>query len=263
MLRSLAFLTGYSIRATDGVIGQVDEAYFDDAQWAIRYLVVETGIWLDRRVLITPISIIRADWEGRAIDVALTKAQVKDSPSVDANRPVSRRFESAYFAHFGFVPYWGGPAMWAAASYPGSFANGTLAATRAGAEAEGAAATESDAGQEQDSHLHSSKEVKGYHIAALDGAIGHVDDFVVDDGNWAIRFIEVDTSNWIGGRSVMVPRNALREVSWVDRTLHVALTRQQVERSPRPEETGLSEAYERQLTAHYGAEHAWGEDPRT
>lgn len=262
MLRSLTSLTGYAIRATDGGVGQVEEVYFDDQHWTIRYLVVETGVWLDRRVLITPISIMRADWERRAIDVALTTQQVKDSPSVDLHQPVSRRYESEYFAYFGYTPYWGGPGTWAAASYPGAFADGALAAARAKANAEHAAAFEPGQGHERDSHLHSSTDVKGYHIKALDGEIGHIDDFVVDDRSWVIRFIEVDTSNWIGGTSVLVPRETLRDVNWVDRTLGVALTRQQIERSPRPEQAGLSEEFERRLIAHYGAEHGWGERAR-
>jgi hypothetical protein len=263
VLRSLEKLRRYSLHATDGDIGQVDEFYFDDQHWAIRYMVVDTGVWLGRRVLVAPIAIKRPDWERRSIDVALTKEQVKNSPSVDLHRPVSRLYESQYFAYFGYTPYWGGPGMWASASYPGSFADGTIAAQRAVADAErAAAASENLEGRGAESHLRSSREVKGYHIQAIDGEIGHVDDFVVDDRTWAIRFIEVDTSNWIGGKSVLVPQSALRNVNWVDHTLSVALTREQVERSPGAGPGGLTDDYERRLAAHYGVEHGWGEGSR-
>ena len=99
MLRNVKDLRGYAIRATDGVIGHVDDFYFDDEAWAIRYLVVETGRWLpDRQVLISPISIGHPDWSAQLLPVFLTKAQVKGSPDIDTNKPVSRQREAMYHA---------------------------------------------------------------------------------------------------------------------------------------------------------------------
>src|SRR5687767_2340606 len=55
MLRNIKDLRGYVIRAIDGTIGKVDDFYFDDEDWGIRYLVVDTGSWLSgRKVLISP-----------------------------------------------------------------------------------------------------------------------------------------------------------------------------------------------------------------
>ena len=97
MLRNVKDLRGYAIRATDGVIGHVDDFYFDDEAWAIRYLVVETGRWLpDRQVLISPISIGHPDWSAQLLPVSLTKAQVKGSPDIDTKKPVSRQREATY-----------------------------------------------------------------------------------------------------------------------------------------------------------------------
>jgi PRC-barrel domain len=263
VLRSLEKLRGYALRATDGDVGAVDEFYFDDQHWAVRYMVAETSSWLSRRVLIAPIAISRVDWTGRVVNVAISTDQVRNSPDVDLHRPVSRQYEADYFAYFGYAPYWGGPGMWAAASYPGAFADGTVAAERAVADVERAKAEDPVTSRASgDSHLHSSKDVKGHHIAATDGEIGHVDDFIIDDRSWAIRYIEIDTSNWIGGRSVLIPQSALRTISWADRTLNVALTRDQIERSPGPDESGLSIEYEGRLAAHYGVEHVRGESER-
>jgi hypothetical protein len=84
-------LKGFTIRATDGELGTVDQFYFDDETWAIRYLTVETGGWLGgRRVLISPISVVHADWQAKRLDVALTKKQVENSPNIDTHQPVSR-----------------------------------------------------------------------------------------------------------------------------------------------------------------------------
>src|ERR1700722_4514039 len=77
MLTNAAFLKGLSIQATDGELGTVDQFYFDDETWAIRYLTVETGGWLGgRSVLISPISVVHTDWPAKRLDVSLTKKQV-------------------------------------------------------------------------------------------------------------------------------------------------------------------------------------------
>jgi len=83
MLRNITELRGYTILATDGHIGTVDDFYFDDEDWTIRYLVVDTGGWLSgRKVLISPLSLGRPDFPGRLLPVSLTKAQVEHSPEM-------------------------------------------------------------------------------------------------------------------------------------------------------------------------------------
>ena len=77
IFRNVKDLRGYAIRATDGVIGKVEDLYFDDEDWAIRYLVVETGSWASgRKVLISPIAIGHPDWMEQLLPVSLTKAHV-------------------------------------------------------------------------------------------------------------------------------------------------------------------------------------------
>ena len=123
MLRNSAHLKGFTIRATDGELGTVDQFYFDDETWAIRYLVVETGGWLGgRQVLISPISVVHADWEAERLDVALTKKQVENSPNIDTHQPVSRQHEAEYYGYYGYPYYWGGPYLWGPAFYPAGLA---------------------------------------------------------------------------------------------------------------------------------------------
>ena len=113
MLMNSTHLKGLEIRATDGEIGTVDEFYFEDETWAIRYLVVQTGGWLGGRpVLISPFSIVRADWQAKRLHVALTKKQVENSPDILAHQPVSRQHEAAFNQYYGYPYYWGGPFMW-------------------------------------------------------------------------------------------------------------------------------------------------------
>ncbi len=103
MLTNATHLKGLAIRATDGELGTVDEFYFDDETWAIRYLIVETGGWLGGKlVLISPFSVTNTDWEARRLDVALTKKQVADSPDINTHQPVSRQHEAAYLGYYGY-----------------------------------------------------------------------------------------------------------------------------------------------------------------
>ena len=195
MLRNVTYLKGFAIRAPDGEIGTVEQFYFDDETWAIRYLVVNTGGWLPGRlVLVSPIALRQAEWQSKRLDVALTKKQIEDSPPIDTHKPVSRQHEAAYMGYFGYPYYWIGPFLWGLASYPA----GLVAQREAVTEAKAAQAREGK--EPADSHLRSTNEVTGYHIEAADGEIGHVADFIVDDETWAIRYLEVDMRNWWPGK---------------------------------------------------------------
>ncbi|MDQ3347872.1 MAG: PRC-barrel domain-containing protein, partial [Acidobacteriota bacterium] len=247
MLRNTNDLIGCTIRASDGDIGSVTTFFFDDERWAVRYVVVDTGKWLPgRKVLISPVSVRDANWLDRALEVALTRAQVKGSPDIDTQRPVSRQHESQYAAYYGYPSYWGGAGLWGAGAYPGSLAGAHMAAEIADAQAR---RTE----RPEDSHLRSVDVVKGYHIHATDGEIGHVEHFLIDDATWAIQYIVVDTSNWWGGRRVLVAPSWIRDVSWSTSTVSVNMTRDAIRNSPEYDPLReVSRLYEEGLYSHYG-----------
>src|SRR4249920_3124468 len=91
MLRSIKELYGNKLGAPDGEIGHVKDFYFDDQNWAIRYLVVDTGTWLPgRQVLLSPYSLGRLDQVERVLRVNLTRKQIENSPSIETHKPVSR-----------------------------------------------------------------------------------------------------------------------------------------------------------------------------
>ena len=252
MLTNAKNLNGFVIRATDGEIGTVEQCYFDDDSWAIRYLIVETGGWLaGRRVLVSPFSVVDADWRVGQLDVALTKKQVEGSPDIDTHRPVSRQHEAAYLGYFGYPTYWGGPYMWGPVLYPSGLpVIPTTAADKALAER---IRTEST-----DSHLRSTDEVKGYQIEAADGEIGHVAGFVIDDEDWAIRYMEVATRNWWPGKKVLVSPAWIKRVSWTDSTVYVDLFRDAIQRGPEFDESAaITREYEELLYSHYGLPPYW------
>jgi hypothetical protein len=244
-------LKGVVIRATDGEIGTVDQLYFDDETWVIRYLTVDTGGRLGcRRVLISPISVVHADWQAKRLDVALTKKQVENSPDIDTHMPVSRQHEADFFGYYGYPFYWEGPYLWGPAFYPVDLANRTTASAEAMAD--------SIRKQSKDSHLRSTDAVSGYHIEAADGEIGHVNGFLVDDEAWAVRYLEVATRNWWPGKKVLVSPAWIELVSWTDSKVYVGLSREAIKNGPEyVESMPITREYEDRLFRHYGRPPYW------
>lgn len=217
MLHNVKDLRGDKIAATDGEIGSIDDVYFDDAGWRVRYFVVDTGGWLaGRKVLISPVSIDRNRSSEDTIAVGLSRSQVEHSPPVDADKPVDRQYEEAYARYYGVPLYWAPPE----AALP--------ALQRSYERGEQLKEAERKAAQ---SDLRSSDDVTGYSIKASDGRIGHVDDIRVDDRNWAIADLIVDTRDWLPGKKVLVPPNAIRDIDWSTREVRLRMSRKDVEKA--------------------------------
>ena len=255
MLRSVQNLQRYQIVATDGAIGHVDQFFFDDERWTVRYLVAGTGKRLPgRRVLISPFSIRHVDWTAGEVSLSITRGMVKSSPDVDTHKPVSRQQEADYLRYYGYPFYWAGAGLWGPGAYPAGLAAESAADAQALAKAE-----QEEASARGDSHLRSSKEVVGYHLQAADGELGHVEDFLVEDDSWTIRYIVVDTSNWSFGKHILVPPDWIRKVSWPQKKVHVDLTRETVKGAP---EYDAAIHLDRQWEADYYAHHRrppyWG-----
>jgi hypothetical protein len=267
MLRTMHDLEDYAIRATDGTIGHVKDCYFDDRAWVIRYLVVDTGSWLSsRKVLISPISIGHANWAEKVLPVSITREQVKNSPDIDTDKPVSRQHEIEYLGYYGYSPYWGGAGLWGAGAYPYMMIPGHLGfaetprALRTEAE-ETFDRTYAAQHQDDDPHLRSCKAVVDYHIHATDGDIGHVQGLLVDEETWAIRYLVVNTSDWWLGHQVLVAPQWIRDVSWSHDTVSVNLTRQSVKDAPPYESTALLDrARETAVYKHYERAGYWMAD---
>jgi uncharacterized protein YrrD len=241
-LRRVRDVTDLTIQATDGEIGSAQEVYFDDRSWAVRYLVVKTGGWLrGRQVLLAPAAIEEIDDAQGTIRVALTKEQIEHSPPIDAAKPLSREYEEAYFRHFQWAPYWEpGPTTWSGSvPYPGTPPIPIDTTLPADAP--------------KNPHLRTSNEVIGYDIRARDGAVGHVEDLVVDDKEWVVRYVEVDTKNWLPGKKVLLQTMRIDHISWIDRSVAVTLTRHTIESAPAYDPSQLiTPEYEVQLFKYYG-----------
>jgi len=173
MLHLAQKVAGVSVSGIDGEIGTLDDFYFEEPGWNVRFLVVDTGTWFGgKRVLVSPSS-VQGEWGRGGVRVNLSRDDVRNSLDFDDKEA--------------------GPAA---------------------------------------AHLDSVKKTSGYHIQARNGEIGHVDDFLIGQDSWQIRYLLVDTSNWIGGRSVIVSSEAVERVDKADNRLYVAADREAIANAP-------------------------------
>lgn len=245
MLMKIKTLQGYKLDSQSGEIGKVDQFYFDDNHWAIRYLVADTGTWLTgRTVLISPYALVSVNKKDKNIIINLTKKQVEESPSLESDKPVSRQFEENYYRYYGWPMYWYGTSMWGAFPY--------IERER---EKWGEITQREKA---WDPHLRSSKAVSGYNIQASDGKIGHIDDFIIDDEIWAIRYLIIDTMNWWPGKKVLISPRWIDHVSWDESKVFINLPRETIKQSPEyTDESQLTRNYESDLHLHYNRQVYW------
>src|SRR5450631_379901 len=269
MLRSMKDLKNYAIHATDGTIGHVQDFYFDDEAWVIRYLVVDTGTWLSsRKVLISPVAIGRPNWIEKILPVSITKEQVKQSPDIDTDKPVSRQHEIRYLGYYGYPYYWGGAGLWGGGSYPTMMMPGyaDFASTPQAVQSETEktyARLQASRHQDDDPHLRDCKAVMTYHVQAIDGDIGHVQDMLVDEETWAIRYMIVNTSNWWLGHQVLIAPQWIKDVSWADATVSINLSQHAVKDAPPYDPAAqLDREQERSIHNHYRRAAYWSTEAK-
>src|SRR4051794_15389903 len=195
MLYTGSRLTGAAIAASDGEIGSVDDLLFDETNWTVRWIVVDTGGWLaGRKVLLPPSCLGEPTDNGGRLPVSLTRRQVEDSPPAENDEALlSRHYEEAMLSHYALAPYWSDPIP----VFPADLAGDRPASVAPG-------------GADAERLLRSLREVTGTTIHASDGEIGHVEDFLVDSNGWAVRYMIADTRNWLPGKKVLISPRWLR-----------------------------------------------------
>jgi hypothetical protein len=249
-----------AILATDGELGHVSDLYFDDQSWTARYLVIDTGGWLSGRlVLIPPHAIGQIDVVRQVVAVNLTRQQVQDSPAAETDRPVSRQDEMNLYDYYGFPYYWTGPYRWGLA--PLGYGPGyPVGALPAGYEPRSTAAEEVAAREREqaDPHLRSAADVRGHRIQATDGGLGHIEDFLVEEGSLAIRYLVVDPRSWWPGKHVLVSTEWIDAVSWDAATVDVSLDKEAVRSAPEFDPVApLERDYEMRYHRHLGRPGYW------
>lgn len=261
MLRSIDSISGYTIADRNGeAVGQVHDFFFDNLTWTVRYLVVDTGTWLPgRKVLISPQAFGEPDWGGGvSLPVNLTKEQIKHSPPLETNQPVSRQQEVALSSYYDWPTYWDNLTFYDTHAV-GMTGEAYLRSREDYAEAAGAGQTQAEPAKPSgDPHLHSIKAVTGYYIQASDGDIGHVEDFIVDTQSWTIQYIVIDTKNWWPGKKVLIAPTWISDIRWAQSKVYVDLTRETIKNAPEYNPTApVNREYETQLYDYYGRPYYW------
>lgn len=247
MMRSVDKLIGYNLNATDGNFGNCKDLLFDDQMWTIRHLMANTGLFkMGHLVLISPLMIDKAEWETENINLNVSQETLENCPSPSEDEPVSREHEEKIYNHFRYPYYWAGASLWGISDHP--------VVPEMTVDELKIRIREASEKIEKSNHLRSFKEVKGYDIKARDGLVGHVQDFIMDDETWALRYVIVDTRNWLpGGKKVMLSLDWARSVNWTKKTFEMDLTREEIKDGPEFDPSKpVNVAYETKLYDYYG-----------
>jgi hypothetical protein len=247
MLIAYQRIKGTSLQGIDETVGHIEDLFFDGESWQVRYVVADTGKWLPgRKVLLPPAVVNEADWGSGIASLSLTRQQVKESPDIDTQQPVSRQMESELFQHYNVPMYWG-PAGAAIAGGAGVVPSAMDVSEKVTKVAE-----------RKLPNLRSANAVGRYYIHATDGDIGHVEDLIIDDQAWAIRYIAIDTKNWLPARKVLVSPQWIESISWAEATVDVDLTRAAIKGAPQYDPNQpVNRAYEEHLYDYYGRQRYW------
>lgn len=241
MLHRVTELESYRLRAVDGDIGTIEDFYFDDHAWTARYFVVNTGGWLGgRKVLISPVAITAVNEQDRVLELGHTKEQIEKSPPIEADKPVSRQYEEQFHHYYKWSFYW------------------EVMKTLAPGEPPADPAVSLEESERGDPYLRSAREVAGYRIGAIDDEMGHVEDFIVEDENWDVRYMEIEAGNWLRGKKILIAPTWIEKVKWAERIVRVSLPRAAIESAPAYDPSKLiSREYEVKLFEHYGHPGYW------
>jgi hypothetical protein len=169
------------------------------------------------------------DREKQHVIVKLTKKQIEDSPPLSSDKPVSRHSDEDFFASLGVPLDWDkqghGPDVW-------------------------------------DPHLRSTHDVSGHRLHAEDGEIGHVDDFIVDDASWAIRYLVIETGDWWPEKKVLISPQWIERISWNQGKVFVNVSRAAIRQSPEyTDDVLMNRDYETTLHSHYNRNGYWTDKP--
>ena len=266
MLCASQDLLGSAVEGSDGPIGEVVDFLFDDHNWAVRWLVVKTGDWLAGRrdVLVSPVSILYGAGPATGLRTSLRREQVRHSPDVDTHKPVSRQHEVEQYGYYGYPYYWGGSGLWGEGPRPdlmmAVYGGSVLPESARRQKAFVAAQAEFHQRRGDDPHLRGGRAVIGYHLRATDGEIGHVASLLIDDETWALRYLVINTSDWWFGHDVLIAPAWIEDISWLDATLSVDLSRGDIQSAP-PYTAGSLPTREaqRRLHEHHARPHFWND----
>ena len=244
MKRSLKELIGYTIQATNGKKGKVYDLLFDDETWIARYLEADLGtLFSQKRVLIPRLYLLEPVWEEKHFPIKLTVKKIENSPDMETDLPFSRQYEKKLMDHYEIKPYW--PVNISAYTARKSMLNSDTPLKT----------PENNLNEDQiETHLRSFSEIQGYTVNSTDDRFGHIDDLIIDDTDWQIMHVIVDTSNLLPwSKKVMLPIEVVSKISFLNREATVNLLKEAIENAPEYDPAiPVNAEYEKVLYDFYG-----------
>ena len=227
MLRNAKSIYGNRLGASDGEIGHVKDFYFDDQDWMIRYLVVDTGNWLPgRQVLIAPQVITSMPAGAGMLEVKLSRSRIENSPPIADHKPVSRQYEEEYYRYFGWPSYWLGESLPPVSPAPIE------------GDPDHPVSTGTPVRSIGDPHLRSARAVEGYHVQGSDRMAGHVSDFRINPETWRICKLRVRIGHRLSGSETDLSTSHVLRISYMDSTVFTSCGAEEIEtghfRKPAP-----------------------------
>lgn len=265
MLKKMKDLKGYTIHGREEDLGKVEDFYFDKERFIIRYVVVDTGNWLQEKLtLISPKVFKEINHESEEIFVNINSKELEEGPGIEKSETVSKEMEEKLVNHYEWPTYWGAAgAAGAGAGVPaGRVGRGKIFDYEESLEKQKSPEKQKQTGKKDaESNLRSFNEVRKYHIQAEDDEFGHLEDLLFDEENWVIRYLLVDTRNFLPGKDVLIALEWLQSISWDQEKIYVNKTKDEIKSSPEYEEDKYEQVvdrdYEEKLYDHYNETKYW------
>ena len=222
-------LKGFRVQALDQRIGEVEDFYFDDQSWNIRYVVVETGRWLERCPGLIEVDFLKPPhWNAHVLPVGLTLDQVEMGLPVSDKKPVFLQKKEELGRYYRWPKYWGGTDP----LFP--VPRNIEPVIDWGQSQTSIAEWDRCLGERHNPHLRSCEALLGYSIEAEKEIVGSLLDFVIDDTDWSISYMAVEFRHWLKGKIVYIstkPNRRIR-IDWSKSVIALDMTKNEVEYSP-------------------------------
>jgi hypothetical protein len=277
MLQPLSELQSYTAHARDGDIGRVQDFWFDDHKWTVRYIQVDTKLATRKRlfgtrprnvsrpldhsgnrqpVSLSPISIreIRSDRKWLFVDHS--QKQILNSPRLDLLQGVSRQDEATLNKHFNLPHYWAGPELWGDHSFPQQdvVVDPESELFKHHPEKHEFSPPKKD----PEPHLRSTQELKQYEAHAADGSLGRIEDYLIEEATWTIRYVLINTVDTLTVPYALISPAWINRILWKNKHLSVNADLNSLQSAPayRPGDV-LTHDFEEALFTHYGRTPYW------
>ena len=243
MKRSLKEINTYSVQTIDEENGKIKNFLFDEDTWIIRYLDVEMGnFFVEKRILIPKEQIGIPEWEDQNFPIKLTMKRIDDSPGLERDLPVSRRYEQDLANYYDVVPYWPTDKD----LYPNReffFTSNKIIRIPKNMVKE----------ENIDTSLRSFSEVHRYSIKSIDDTFGHLSDLIIDDSDWQIVYVVLDTKNIVPwSKQIILPVEFVEEINFPNREIRIDLTKEAIKNAPEYNSTkAVNSQFEKELTDFY------------